>query len=172
MYTSPTLQGGIKAIDISPASSSVVATAGGDGIVAVYDSAAGRLLSELRGHTKKVNGECHSYWYWSCTKCCHVLHASSLSPGICTALCCSHCSWFDKRLSKVGGCFADVKFFGSQDVLVSASSDNTSRIWRASGDDGAMVAAAVLKTHSAEARVPSPVLHTIQILPYNLDLGT
>lgn len=51
-------QGGIKAIDTSPASSSVVATAGGDGLVAVYDSAAGRLLSELRGHTKKVNGEC------------------------------------------------------------------------------------------------------------------
>jgi WD40 repeat protein len=50
-------QGGIKAIDTSPASSSVVATAGGDGVVAVYDSAAGRLLSELRGHTKKVNGE-------------------------------------------------------------------------------------------------------------------
>jgi WD40 repeat protein len=54
------LQGGIKAIDTSPASSSVVATAGGDGVVAVYDSAAGRLLSELRGHTKKVNGECCS----------------------------------------------------------------------------------------------------------------
>lgn len=35
----------------------MVATAGGDGVVAVYDSGAGRLLSELRGHTKKVNGE-------------------------------------------------------------------------------------------------------------------
>lgn len=44
---------------------------------------------------------------------------------------------------------ADVKFFGSQDVLISASSDHTARIWRA-GEDGAMSAAAVLKTHSAE----------------------
>lgn len=35
----------------------MVATAGGDGVVAVYDSGAGRLLAELRGHTKKVNGE-------------------------------------------------------------------------------------------------------------------
>lgn len=52
------LQGGIKAIDTSPASSAVVATAGGDGVVAVYDSAAGRLLAELKGHSKKVNGEC------------------------------------------------------------------------------------------------------------------
>lgn len=50
---------------------------------------------------------------------------------------------------------ADVKFFGSQDVLISASSDNTSRIWRASGDDSAMVAAAVLKTHGAEVHTSS-----------------
>jgi hypothetical protein len=52
-----------------------------------------------------------------------------------------------------------VKFFGSQDVLVSASSDHTSRIWRASGDDGAMVAAAVLKTHGAEVCTPSARCH-------------
>lgn len=56
-------QGGIKAIDTSPTNSSVVATAGGDGVVAVYDSSAGRLLAELRGHSKKVNGECS-------TPCC------------------------------------------------------------------------------------------------------
>lgn len=49
----------------------------------------------------------------------------------------------------------DVKFFGSQDVLISASSDNTSRIWRANGDDGAMAAAAVLKTHGAEVHTSS-----------------
>ena len=51
------MQGGIKAIDTSPTSSAVVATAGGDSVVAVYDSSAGRLLAELRGHTKKVNGK-------------------------------------------------------------------------------------------------------------------
>ena len=63
---------------------------------------------------------------------------------------------------------ADVKFLGSQDVLISASSDNTSRIWRASGDDGAMTAAAVLKTHGAEVRTSYsfmlytfPKLHTL-----------
>lgn len=59
------------------------------------------------------------------------------------------------QVSKICLSAADVKFFGSQDVLISASSDNTSRIWRASGDDGAMVAAAVLKTHGAEVRTPS-----------------
>mmetsp|Transcript_11912 Transcript_11912/g.35648 ORF Transcript_11912/g.35648 Transcript_11912/m.35648 type:complete len:519 (-) Transcript_11912:687-2243(-) len=49
-------KGGIKAIDVSPAAGSgVVATGGGDGAVAVFDTASGRLVSTLKGHSKKIN---------------------------------------------------------------------------------------------------------------------
>lgn len=53
------LQGGIKAVDSSPVEgSSVVATGGADGSVAVFDVEAGRIVSQLKGHSKKVNSEC------------------------------------------------------------------------------------------------------------------
>ena len=54
----PTLQGGILALDLSPAGESVVATAGADASVQLYDRGAERVLATLSGHTKKVYGEC------------------------------------------------------------------------------------------------------------------
>lgn len=55
------LQPGILAIDTSPASDTVLATAGADGDVHVFDRAAERVLASLQGHSKKVNGGC-PYW--------------------------------------------------------------------------------------------------------------
>ncbi len=51
------LQGGILALDLSPSGEGVVATAGGDASVQVYDRAAERILASLTGHSKKVHGE-------------------------------------------------------------------------------------------------------------------
>lgn len=93
-------KGGIKTIDVSPVGgSSVVATGGADGVVVVFDTKAGRIVSQLKGHSKKVNS---------------------------------------------------VKFLGQEGIVVSASSDNTARLWRTSEDNGTMTCAAVLKDHSAE----------------------
>lgn len=50
-----TSKGGILAIDTSPENDTVVATAGVDGQVHVFDRQAGRILAELQGHSKKVN---------------------------------------------------------------------------------------------------------------------
>jgi hypothetical protein len=44
-------------LDLSPAGEGVVATAGGDATVQVYDRAAERILASLTGHSKKVHGE-------------------------------------------------------------------------------------------------------------------
>lgn len=49
-----TSKGGILALDLSPASEAVVATAGADGTVQIFDRAADRLLASLEGHSKKV----------------------------------------------------------------------------------------------------------------------
>lgn len=59
------VQGGILAIDTSPATDTVVATAGMDGQVHVFDRAAGRIVAELQGHSKKVNGAVQGLW-WLC----------------------------------------------------------------------------------------------------------
>lgn len=50
------LQGGILALDLSPASEAVVATAGGDADIKLYDRAAEQILATLSGHAKKVHG--------------------------------------------------------------------------------------------------------------------
>lgn len=50
-----TSKGGILALDLSPAGEGVVATAGGDASVQVYDRAAERILASLTGHSKKVH---------------------------------------------------------------------------------------------------------------------
>lgn len=49
-----TNKGGILSLDVSPEGDGVLATAGGDGAVTVYDRAAGRVLASLTGHSKKV----------------------------------------------------------------------------------------------------------------------
>ncbi|EFN51555.1 hypothetical protein CHLNCDRAFT_140025 [Chlorella variabilis] len=50
-----TSKGGILALDLSPAGEEVVATAGGDATVQVYDCKAERFLASLTGHSKKVH---------------------------------------------------------------------------------------------------------------------
>ena len=51
------MQGGILSIDAAPGSESLVATAGADGVVVLFDHSAGRIKASLTGHSKKVNGE-------------------------------------------------------------------------------------------------------------------
>ena len=51
------LQGGILAIDIAPDNSSIVATAGSDHIVHLFDCDTSRVTANLSGHTKKVTGK-------------------------------------------------------------------------------------------------------------------
>ena len=51
------VQGGILSIDAAPGSESLIATAGADGVVVVFDRDAGRIRASLTGHTKKLNGE-------------------------------------------------------------------------------------------------------------------
>ena len=61
------MQGGILSIDAAPGSESLVATAGSDGVVVLFDHSAGRIKASLTGHSKKVNGEgfpcryCHHF---------------------------------------------------------------------------------------------------------------
>ena len=43
---------------MSPAGDNVVATAGADGDVHLFDRSAERVLATLQGHSKKVNGAC------------------------------------------------------------------------------------------------------------------
>lgn len=50
-----TSKGGILAIDISPASQAVVATAGADATVQLFDIKGERILASLTGHSKKVH---------------------------------------------------------------------------------------------------------------------
>jgi pre-mRNA-processing factor 19 len=49
-----TRKGGIAAVAVAPDADAVVATAGGDATVQLFDRAAGRALATLKGHTKKV----------------------------------------------------------------------------------------------------------------------
>ncbi|KAL3134881.1 hypothetical protein ABBQ32_007847 [Trebouxia sp. C0010 RCD-2024] len=49
-----TSEGGITAIDLSPASEDIIASAGRDHTVQIYDRSQERKLSELSGHTKRV----------------------------------------------------------------------------------------------------------------------
>lgn len=49
-----TSEGGITAIDLSPSNDDIVASAGRDHTVQIYDRAQQRKLSELTGHTKRV----------------------------------------------------------------------------------------------------------------------
>lgn len=48
-------KGGILAIDVSPAADGVLATAGVDGAVQVFDREGEKVLASLKGHSKKVN---------------------------------------------------------------------------------------------------------------------
>lgn len=49
-------QGGILSIDAAPGNEGLVATASADGVVVLFDRAAGRIKASLTGHSKKVNG--------------------------------------------------------------------------------------------------------------------
>ena len=49
-----TRKGGIAAVAVAPDADAVVATAGGDATVQLFDRAAGRALASLKGHSKKV----------------------------------------------------------------------------------------------------------------------
>ena len=49
-------QGGILSIDVAPGNEDLVATAGADGVVVMFDRGAGRIKASLTGHSKKVNG--------------------------------------------------------------------------------------------------------------------
>ncbi|KAK9838127.1 hypothetical protein WJX81_002866 [Elliptochloris bilobata] len=51
-----TSKGGILAIDTSPGGDDLVATAGADGSVVLFDRAAGRVRSQLAAHAKRVTG--------------------------------------------------------------------------------------------------------------------
>ena len=52
------MQGGILSIDAAPDNPALLATAGADGSVVLFDRDAGRIRATLTGHTKKVNGAC------------------------------------------------------------------------------------------------------------------
>mmetsp|Transcript_2602 Transcript_2602/g.4424 ORF Transcript_2602/g.4424 Transcript_2602/m.4424 type:complete len:504 (+) Transcript_2602:171-1682(+) len=51
-----TTQGGIEAVDIHPENSAVVATAGADSTIQLYDYKATRLVASMEGHAKRVTG--------------------------------------------------------------------------------------------------------------------
>ena len=51
------VQGGILAIDFEEGKEDVIFTAGVDHSGKVYDRSAGRVLSDLKGHSKKVTGD-------------------------------------------------------------------------------------------------------------------
>lgn len=91
-----TTQPGILSIDVNPEAEHILATAGADGTVQLFDHAQGRILGALEGHTKKVTS---------------------------------------------------VRYVSSE-VLVTASADKTSRIWR--GSEGAYSSAAVCSEHFGE----------------------
>ena len=61
----PVPQGGILALDLSPTGEAVVATAGGDSTVQLFDRAAERVLASLTGHSKKVYGEWEGAAAWA-----------------------------------------------------------------------------------------------------------
>ncbi len=52
-----TRQGGILSIDSVPGNENILATAGADSVVVVFDREAARIKASLTGHSKKVNGK-------------------------------------------------------------------------------------------------------------------
>ena len=50
------MQGGILAIDVAPDNANIVATAGTDGAVHLFDRQDQRILANLSKHSKKVTG--------------------------------------------------------------------------------------------------------------------
>lgn len=55
-------QGGILSIDTAPGSPSLLATAGADGAVVLFDRDAGRIRAALTGHSKRVNSARAPLW--------------------------------------------------------------------------------------------------------------
>lgn len=51
------MQGGILSIDCALDNDNLLATAGADAAVVVFDREASRIRATLTGHSKKVNGE-------------------------------------------------------------------------------------------------------------------
>ncbi len=76
------MQGGILSIDAAPGSESLVATAGADGVVVLFDHSAGRIKASLTGHSKKVNGEgfpCETHHQVSLQRALHAARSRQLS---------------------------------------------------------------------------------------------
>ena len=65
------MQGGILSLDQAPDNVNLLATAGADGTVVLFDRDAGRIRTTLTGHSKKINSE-HILKP-------HTLHACSIS---------------------------------------------------------------------------------------------
>ncbi|BDA49495.1 Pre-mRNA-processing factor 19 [Coccomyxa sp. Obi] len=91
-------KGGILSIDVAPDNENLLATAGADSVVVVFDREASRIRASLAGHSKKINS---------------------------------------------------VKWVKNSSLLVSASSDQNSRMWRAN-EDGSYSSAHVLTDHTDE----------------------
>ena len=49
------MQGGILSIDTAPDAPHLLATAGADGTLVLFDREAGRIRAQLTGHSKKIN---------------------------------------------------------------------------------------------------------------------
>ena len=49
------MQGGILSIDVAPDNENLLATAGTDSTVVLFDREASRIRASLTGHTKKIN---------------------------------------------------------------------------------------------------------------------
>ncbi len=49
------MQGGILSIDVAPDNENLLATAGADSVVVVFDREASRIRASLAGHSKKIN---------------------------------------------------------------------------------------------------------------------
>lgn len=74
LTSAPRGQGGILAIDTAPGGDDLVATAGADGSVVLFDRAAGRVRSQLAAHAKRVTGAC------SAAPCCRRRMLQAMTP--------------------------------------------------------------------------------------------
>lgn len=82
-------QGGILAIDLSPGNEEVVATAGADALVEIFDRSAGRIIAQLSGHSKKVNGalQMHNTLHILCAPLAISPHRRCAGPALVHACC-------------------------------------------------------------------------------------
>jgi hypothetical protein len=163
-----TTAGGIVSIGINPGAPSVLATAGLDHTIQIFDHAAGRLLGSLTGHGKRLtqvrapcmtraacehapcepmhNARLHAWWRDDLTLRLALTRTPARVPAHLSALAPPHTnrasllSPHQPRPRQVA--------YASPNVLLSTSADKTARIW--SGEGGTYSCAAILKEHAAE----------------------